>query len=152
MLTKTGRARITLLPTTPKAKKSFSPKYTPYLVRATQHLGQVGNLPKGKILVVLGGDFGIKRLKKIFFKKEAISDVISFNYPETSDPSIEIFINTQQAKRQKPRRWPMEKEILFLYIHGILHCLGWDDKKARQRKKMLELGQRILDKTWTDPN
>lgn len=149
---KIGKVQITLLPTSAEAKKSFAPKYAPYLVRATQHLANVGSLPKGPILVVLGGDLDIKRLKKLFFKKEATSDVISFLYPKSSDPRVEIFINTEQARRQKPPSWPLTKEILFLYIHGILHCMGWNDKTANQRKKMLGLGQRILNKIWAYPS
>ncbi len=119
----------------------------------------VKGVPTTNISVVLGTDRDIIRLKKMFWGKQETSDVVSFCYPENigllptndkeSEPAFEILINLKQAKRQKPGRWNLGKETVFLYIHGLLHCLGWDDRTKRQRKIMLDLGKRILNQAWT---
>ena len=105
-------------------------------------------LPPGNILIVLGSDQDMIRLKNLFWGKQETSDVVSFHYPENKDPAIEILINVDQAKRRKPDDWNLEKETVFLYIHGILHCLGWDDKTKHQRQVMLNLGEKILNHVW----
>ena len=124
-----------------------------------QGKNSVSGVPTTNISVVLGTDRDIIRLKKMFWGKQETSDVVSFCYPENigllptndkeSEPAFEILINLKQAKRQKPGRWNLGKETVFLYIHGLLHCLGWDDRTKRQRKIMLDLGKRILNQAWT---
>ncbi|MEK6543558.1 MAG: rRNA maturation RNase YbeY [Elusimicrobiota bacterium] len=98
-------------------------------------------LPKD-ILIVLGSDSGMKRLKHLFWGKPAVSDVVSFNYGKGQSPQWEIFINLEQAKRQA--KTTFADEIVFLFIHGVLHNLGYDDDTPRKRAHMLELGSRIL--------
>lgn len=97
----------------------------------------------GEILVVLGGDQDIKRVKKIFWGRARLTDVVSFFYGRESSPQAEIVINVAQAKRQG--RWGWEPEIIFLFIHGLLHMLGFNDNTPKKRKIMLALGKEILE-------
>lgn len=96
-------------------------------------------------MVVLVDDQELKRLKKTFWGKNSVSDVVSMADPDLS--SIEIIINVDQAERQSP--WGLREEIIFLYIHGILHILGHEDNTPKRRSQMLRLGQDILGKVVT---
>ncbi len=76
----------------------------------------------------------------MFWGRPGVTDVVSLAYLDP--PSIEIIINVEQARRQTP--WGVRQEIVFLYIHGILHILGHRDNNAKNRARMLGLGLKIL--------
>jgi probable rRNA maturation factor len=71
---------------------------------------------------------------------------LSFNYDE-DDLLGEIYISLQRAAIQA-RRYDVsyESEIERLFIHGILHLLGFDHETAPQRKRMEALENRFM--TW----
>ncbi|MBI4369291.1 MAG: rRNA maturation RNAse YbeY [Elusimicrobia bacterium] len=133
-----------------QAPIKLSPKH--YLIqhvrKATQitlHIVKNPAVPfKSKeILVVLTDDQGLKRVKGLLWGQPEISDVVSVSYGQP--PLCEIIINEDQARRQTP--WGLQEEILFLYIHGLLHILGYDDNTLSKRSLMLSLGTKILYKT-----
>ena len=57
----------------------------------------------------------------------------------------EVVLNYSQIKRQaKELNNSFEHELAFIYIHGLLHLLGYNDEREGDRVKMIELGNRIL--------
>ncbi len=57
----------------------------------------------------------------------------------------EVVLNCNQIKKQaKELNNSFEHELAFIYIHGLLHLLGYNDKREVDRVKMIELGNRIL--------
>jgi len=81
------------------------------------------------------------------------TDVISFAFQD-SDVLIEeeakdlgdLFINIDYAKRQaKEYGHSEEREICFLFTHGLLHCLGYDHMTEEEEKEMFALQKEILD-------
>lgn len=72
----------------------------------------------------------IKKLNKIYLRKNEVTDVLSFAGEKES--LGEIVISLPQAKKQAKRaRHSLEKEIRILTIHGLLHLLGFDYTKKR---------------------
>lgn len=122
-----------------------SRQLTQHLVKATQVLA-TSNLRQGrklvtiKITVAFGDDKDMRRVKKLFWHKNQTSDVASFG--SINDSEVEILINVAQANRQRPGS--LIQEVIFLYIHGLLHILGYEDNAPKKRQQMLELGQEIL--------
>lgn len=58
----------------------------------------------------------------------------------------DIFINIEYAKRQaKLYEHSYERELCFLFTHGLLHCLGYDHMNPEDEKEMFALQDRILD-------
>lgn len=121
---------------------------------------------KNKIKKLLGGQNGILGLvlvnnKKIKFinrkyrgEKEA-TDVISFAYLEVTnfkkavgDIVIgDIFISVDTAKKQaKEKKHNLKQELKILFIHGFLHCLGFNHKTDKQEKEMEKWAKKILNK------
>lgn len=151
---KPGKRRIVLLDTTPKKAPLPAVPLKPILRRATRITlaspteSRRRKLPTGEILVVFCGDKEIRKVKKTFWGKAMTTDVVSLDHGARRPrgaPAVEIIINTQQAMRQK--RWGYREELIFLYIHGLLHVLGWKDDTALKRRRMLAAGEKILRQT-----
>jgi len=84
----------------------------------------------------LTNDGTIRQLNKKFLGRDKITDVLSF----TADiPDInligDIIIDTNVAKRQKEDR-TVKKELQILFLHGLLHCLGYDHLSVTDKKIM----------------
>ena len=82
------------------------------------------------------------------------TDVISFAVRDDMPEELleemkdlgDIFINLEYARRQaKQYGHSFEREVCFLFTHGLLHCLGYDHMKPEDEKVMFELQDRILD-------
>lgn len=84
------------------------------------------------------------------------TDVISFalldeedgyDFPEEEMIELgEIFINIDYAKKQaKEYDHSYDREVCFLFTHGLLHCLGYDHMTEDDEKEMFGLQKEILD-------
>lgn len=57
----------------------------------------------------------------------------------------QIFISIPTARRNaKAMNQSLEKELQFLFVHGLLHLLGYDHQTSAQEKEMLKNAYRIL--------
>lgn len=83
------------------------------------------------------------------------TDVISFaicdsedEYDLVSDVKElgDVFLNVDAVIEQaQAYGHSEEREFCFLFIHGLLHCLGYDHMNAKDEKKMFNLQHEILD-------
>lgn len=100
---------------------------------------------RGKPEVFLLGDSEMKRIKKKFLPREkGPANVLSFAepedwpHPESGVRKLgEIYLNLNLAEGK------MEK-LAPLFLHGILHILGYDHKKKNDRIRMEKLEKRII--------
>ena len=83
----------------------------------------------------------------------ALSEIKSFdktNYPEDFDRMQnavvlgEIAINTDAAARQAEEFGTGEREINYLFVHGLLHLLGYDHIEESDKVKMRALEEKAL--------
>lgn len=59
----------------------------------------------------------------------------------------ELFICNEVAKRQAVKyNHSYRREFCFLFLHGVLHCLGYDHIDENERMIMEELQNKILNK------
>ena len=59
----------------------------------------------------------------------------------------ELFICNEVAKSQaKKYNHSFRREFCFLFLHGVLHCLGYDHIEEQDRVIMEELQNKILNK------
>lgn len=92
------------------------------------------------ISVVLVDDDYLWEVNRRFLYHDYKTDVISFDLGEKGAIDGEIYISIDRAHSQAKRyRVSLEKEVLRLIVHGILHLSGWDDftrsQKLRMRKR-----------------
>lgn len=100
------------------------------------------------ISIIFGKDELLSELKKEFFKKDQLTDVIAFRLNEYNLSKIEgeIYISLPRAKENSINyNEPYSKEISRLIIHGCLHLLGFDDDTKMNKKRMTKLENNYLN-------
>ena len=106
-------------------------------------------LKNAELSIVLTGDKQIRKLNKIYRKKDRPTDVLAFAMNEGEFGSIshaglprllgDVIVSVETAARQaSEREVVLLEEVTMLIAHGILHLLGWDhdtDAKDRAMRK-----------------
>jgi probable rRNA maturation factor len=107
----------------------------------------------GQIDLVLVGDKKIHVMNKEYRKKDKPTDVISFAYLEVTHYELEpgdiivgdIFISVDTAKRQaKEHGHDLKREMAILFVHGLLHCMGYDHKTDKEEAEMEGWAKKVL--------
>jgi probable rRNA maturation factor len=87
----------------------------------------------------------IKKLNKKFRKKNKATDVLSFDLKESFNLSEdknylgEIIICPEVVKENaKKFGTTAKKEMMKVFVHGILHLCGYDHEKNRVEEKIME--------------
>ena len=100
-----------------------------------------------EISLLITNDETIHLLNKEYRQKDKPTDVLSF--PMEDEVMLgDIVISLDTAKKQaQEREIGLEREIAFLFIHGLLHLLGYDhETSVEDEKEMFALQEEILKK------
>lgn len=110
-----------------------------------------------EIDVSLVDDETIHQINRDYRKADRVTDVISFAFNDDKDPQDqikdektlrmlgEILICFPQAERQaKTIGNSLERELGFLFVHGLLHLLGYDHQTKEEEEIMFPLQEKIL--------
>ncbi|MGD9808670.1 MAG: rRNA maturation RNase YbeY [Deferribacterales bacterium] len=103
-----------------------------------------------EISLLLTDDARIHELNKEYREKDKPTDVLSF--PMAEDPFEEggmlgdIVISVETAKEQaKDADITLDREVSFLFIHGLLHLMGLDHETSTEdEEEMFDLQENIL--------
>lgn len=96
----------------------------------------------------------IHKINRDYRNVDRPTDVISFAIRDDEDDFIseeekdlgDIFININYCKKQaKEYGHSYDREMGFLFTHGMLHCLGYDHMCEEDEKVMFSLQDQILD-------
>lgn len=104
-----------------------------------------------EISVTLIDDKTIKKMNSDYRFKDYATDVISFEneiegYYEDSIDLGDIFISVDRAIIQaREYQHSLTRELSFLFVHGLLHCLGYDHQNEEDEKEMINLQEVILN-------
>jgi len=100
--------------------------------------------------VVLTDNRRLHKLNRDYLGVDAPTDVLSFPASE-SDPETgaryigDILISVPYAaKGAKQAGHPLESELQLLVVHGVLHLLGHDHAKPKEKAKMWKAQAEIL--------
>jgi len=75
------------------------------------------------------------------------TDIIVFNYSSKSELDGEILISVEDSlSNAKKYKVSHSSELIRLVIHGILHLLGYNDKKPKEKILMKSMEKRLLYK------
>ena len=95
----------------------------------------------------------IRQVNKLYRHQDKITDVISFPFLDRAikqSPFINlglIIIAPKQAMRQANQfSHSFEREMSFLFVHGLLHLLGYDHHNQQQEQQMMALQDAIIGK------
>lgn len=100
-----------------------------------------------EISLLITDDETIHQLNKEYRQKDRPTDVLSF--PMDDEVMLgDIVISLDTAKNQaQEREIGLDREIAFLFIHGLLHLLGYDhETSVEDEKEMFALQEEILKK------
>ena len=93
----------------------------------------------------------IQTLNKQYRNKDSVTDVLSFE--ANTDPNIDlpvlgdIVICVERAIEQaKEIKQSQKREFAFLFVHGLLHLLGYDHESPDEEEEMFRLQRQVLEK------
>ncbi|MEX0720721.1 MAG: rRNA maturation RNase YbeY [Balneolaceae bacterium] len=90
----------------------------------------------------------IIRINSEYLQREYITDIISFRYDEDqSNSQIEgtLYCCAPRIKEQaREFDESVSRELLRIFIHGLLHLIGFEDKASAEKKQMTALEDHYL--------
>lgn len=95
--------------------------------------------------VILIDDAKMQEINQTFAQKDATTDVLSF--PSGLEGEIgDVFISLDKAKLQaNDLGHSLEREVGFLCVHGLLHCIGYLHETEEALGVMTDLQETILE-------
>ena len=103
--------------------------------------------------LILCGPVTIRKINREYRNIDAVTDVISFALLDSED-AIEyedrvelgdIFINHSRVLSQAEEYGhSVKREFVFLFVHGLLHLLGYDHMNEEEEKIMFDLQKKIV--------
>lgn len=112
--------------------------------------------------ITVMNDEQMRELNRSARSVDSTTDVLSFpaldhitdfnkkNYPTDYDETLravvlgEIAINTDAVKRQAAEYGTGDREINYLFVHGMLHLLGYDHMTDKDKTEMRAMEERVL--------
>lgn len=113
---------------------------------AVRALGAVGRAG-GEVEIVVVDDEQIRRLNRAWRGVDRPTDVLAFplEVPGVGGLVGQLVISAETAARQaRALGVPLAAELDLLVTHGVLHCVGWDDREPTEARLMHERARSIL--------
>lgn len=100
-----------------------------------------GGRPEMPVSLLLTDDAEIGALHDEHLGDPSATDVMSFEL----DGEAEIVVSVETARRvARARGHAARAEIALYIVHGLLHTLGYDDVRVRDRRRMRSAEQVVL--------
>ena len=133
---------------------NFHEKLNNILNEIYQQIGFVYNKSKTLISISFSGDKKIMELNSCFRKKKLPTNVLSF--PSNNKFNNTLFIGDiifsfeTILKEAKKDNKTVENHLIHLFVHAVLHLLGYEHETEEQAKKMENLEIKILSNLQID--
>ena len=120
-------------------KKSLVPKY-----RFINYI-ESKNKKAQSISFIFCSDNYLQKINSEFLNHKDLTDVITFNYSEKTNLAGDIFISAERVKENsKIYNVKFKEELARVMIHGILHLIGYNDIKEKEKALMRTLENEFL--------
>ena len=124
----------------------FRLEFKQLLEKIAQEVEQEEVLKNKQVTLALVDKEKIKELNQKYRDKSEITDVLSFPLEE-EDYLGDIAISLEIAKKQAEEYGhSLTRELGFLFLHGLLHLLGYEHYKPEAKKIMRAKEELILNK------
>ncbi len=112
----------------------------------------------GEFSLILVNEESIKELNRKYRARDEVTDVLSFCYqeggkfvfpPKSLLKLGEIILCPPFIKKQAQKEnLDFEEQLARVFVHGILHLLGYNHNTAKDLKKMEELQEKYLSQIY----
>ncbi|MFA5317978.1 MAG: rRNA maturation RNase YbeY [Patescibacteria group bacterium] len=113
------------------------------LQKAADVFGKKMGFAKSSISLAIVGEGKMKKINSACRGIDKPTDVLSFEFKDGENLG-EIIICYEEVKKQAGRQGiPAQDELVFIFVHGLLHLIGFDDKKEKDREEMIKKGKKL---------
>lgn len=100
-------------------------------------IAREGNKIAGNINIILCNDAFLFEMNKKYLNHDTLTDIITFDYCEEKVVSGDIYISIDRVEENaKLYNQDIERELIRVIFHGVLHLLGYKDKSDVEQKEM----------------
>ena len=131
-------------------ENNYEQDFTAIIEQALKTLGIEDDV---EVSCVLVDDERIHEINREYRHIDRVTDVITFALEDEQSPFVEgmprllgdIFISYDRAVEQaSDYGHSLKREMSFLFVHGLLHLLGYDHMEKEEEKIMNDLQEKIL--------
>ncbi len=120
-------------------KGNISPKY-----KFVDFIKQK-NKQAHSISFIFCSDNYLQKINSEFLNHKNFTDVITFNYNEKTNLIGDVFISIERVvENAKNYNVTFKEELARVMIHGVLHLIGYNDKKEKEKALMRKLENEFL--------
>lgn len=140
------KPKVTLVARTKNHKILSAARCTRILRAALRKFGR--DLKNQNVEAIFLSSAEMQRLNFTYRKKRKTTDVLSFEMHREGLLGL-VAIDLKVAARQaKDYQHSLQREAQELFVHGLLHLLGFDHQTKRQANKMAA-AENWLNQFWT---
>jgi rRNA maturation RNase YbeY len=93
----------------------------------------------GPISYIFCSDTYLLGLNTKFLEHDTLTDIITFDYAGANQITGDIFISIERVSENAARyKEDFDDELKRVMVHGILHLVGYNDKKESEKERMRE--------------
>jgi rRNA maturation RNase YbeY len=124
-------------------------KRQPSLLRTAESILAAVGESQSELSVELVGDARMRRLNRLYRRKDRTTDVLAFPMRESDNPCPmllgDVVISVPTAFRQagEAGRSPND-EIAALLVHGVLHLCGYDHERSDKEAARMHRRERAI--------
>lgn len=128
--------------------KRFATRQAPFVRMAESILDAVGE-SQAELSLELVGDGRMRRLNRLYRRKDRTTDVLAFPMRESPSPCPEILgdvvISVPTAARQaREAGRSLNDEMAVLLVHGVLHLCGYDHERSPSEAARMQRRERAV--------
>ena len=121
----------------PKGKLYPKYKFIEFIKQKNKHAHSIS--------FIFCSDNYLQKINTEFLNHKDLTDVITFNYTHKKELAGDIFISIERVKdNAKTYKVSFREELARVMIHGVLHLIGYNDKKEKEKKLMRNLENEFL--------